>query len=246
LVEHPLPHEKDPKGEFFTYEYGVQKSGDGASGGTLRGFADVFYRGHFAIEYKGKGKYKDLSEAYQQLLRYRENLFNPPLLVVCDIANWEIHTNFPNTEKKVYKFTNSDLLNPYYRRYLHHLFYNPEALHPERNTEQVTKDAAKVFQRITDNMRDWKADPDRIAHFLTKLVFCLFADDVELLPQYPNSGGGIFSGIVEESKDSPPKFKRYVGDLFKAMADGGDMLMQTDGESAVVEVVEGVRSELKR
>lgn len=220
LMEHPLPYEKDPKGEFFTFEYGLQKS----SG--RQGFADVFYKGHFAIEYKGKGKYKDLGEAYQQLLRYRENLFNPPLLVVCDIAYWEIHTNFPNTEKKVYKFTNADIAKPHVRRWLHHLFYHPEALHPERNTEQVTKDAAQVFQRITDNMRDWQADPDRIAHFLTKLVFCLFAEDVELLPNYPNSGRGIFSGIVEQTRTNPLQFKRYLGELFKAMADGGDVLMQ--------------------
>jgi hypothetical protein len=152
LVGHPLPHEKDPTGAFFTYEYGVQKTGGG------QGFADVFYKGHFAIEYKGKGKYKDLNDAYQQLLRYRENLYNPPLLVVCDIENWEVHTNFPNTEKKIYRFSNRDIIKPHIYRLLHNLFYNPDALHPERNTEQVTADAAKVFERIAENMRGWKSE----------------------------------------------------------------------------------------
>ena len=56
----------------------------------------------FAIEYKGKGKYQTLDDAYQQLLRYPENLDNPPLLIVCDIEHWEIHTNFTGTEKRVY------------------------------------------------------------------------------------------------------------------------------------------------
>lgn len=94
LIGHPLPAEKDPYGVEFTYEYSVEKSGGG------KGFADVWYDDHFAIEYKGKGNYADLGGAYQQLLRYRENLKNPPLLVVCDFEHWEIHTNWPCTENK--------------------------------------------------------------------------------------------------------------------------------------------------
>jgi hypothetical protein len=37
-------------------------------------------KGCFAWEYKGKKK--NLDAAYQQLLRYRESLLNPPLSVV--------------------------------------------------------------------------------------------------------------------------------------------------------------------
>ena len=56
------------------------------------GFADVWRRGYFAWEYKGKRK--DLGAAYTQLLQYREALDNPPLLVVCDLDRFEVHTNF--------------------------------------------------------------------------------------------------------------------------------------------------------
>jgi uncharacterized protein YaeQ len=59
--------------------------------------ADVWWRGKFAWEYKRKGKHRDLVDAYRQLLQYREALENPPLLVVCDIARTEIHTNFTGT-----------------------------------------------------------------------------------------------------------------------------------------------------
>ncbi|MCU0498029.1 MAG: class I SAM-dependent DNA methyltransferase, partial [Anaerolineae bacterium] len=222
LLKHPLPHEIDPKGEFFAYEYGVVK-GDPQGG---RGYADVFYKGHFAIEYKRKGRYADLRSAYVQLQQYRENLFNPPLLVVCDIAHWEIHTNFPNTEKRVYKFTNAEIALTHVQRWLHHLFYAPEALHPDRNTAQVTQDAADAFQRIAENMRGWEADPERIAHFLTKLIFCLFAEDVELLPHFPNSAKGIFSGIIDQTRTDPAMFRQYVAQLFHAMADGGNVLLQ--------------------
>ena len=60
----------------------------------------MWKRGHFAWEYKGK--HKDLKAAYEQLLQYREALENPPLLVVCDLDRFEIHTNFTNTPANVH------------------------------------------------------------------------------------------------------------------------------------------------
>ncbi len=74
LVGHPTPAELDPTGERFTFEAGAGKQDGG------QGFADVWYRDHFAWEYKGK--HANLDKAYQQLLKYREALLNPPLLVV--------------------------------------------------------------------------------------------------------------------------------------------------------------------
>ena len=52
-------------------------------------------RGRFGWEYKRKRK--NLKDAYDQLLLYREDLENPPLLVVCDLDRFEIHTNFTGT-----------------------------------------------------------------------------------------------------------------------------------------------------
>ena len=53
LVGHPTPAESDPAGEHFAFEKGASKQ----SGGS--GFADVWKRGYFAWEYKGK--HSDLS-----------------------------------------------------------------------------------------------------------------------------------------------------------------------------------------
>ena len=63
------PAELDPTGDFYTFEKGATKIGGGD------GFADVWKRGHFAWEYKGKRK--NLNAAYQQLLQYREDLGEP-------------------------------------------------------------------------------------------------------------------------------------------------------------------------
>ena len=88
LVDHPTPASVDAEGTMFTFEYGAAKLGGG------QGFADVFKRGCFRWEYKGK--HANLDKAYQQLLQYREALQNPPLLVVSDIDTIVVHPNFVN------------------------------------------------------------------------------------------------------------------------------------------------------
>jgi len=122
MLGKPTPAEADPDGDFYTFERRVKKTGVGAG----KGFADVWYRGHFAFEYKGK--HKDLGAAYDQLLRYREDLGNPPLLVVCDIDRFQVHTNFTNTAKRVYSFTNEELPEPENLRVLRALFEAPDTL----------------------------------------------------------------------------------------------------------------------
>lgn len=208
------------RGETFVFEQSLK-------GTTGHGFADVYYENHFAVEYKSPDKYADLNAAYEQLQRYRENLKNPPLLVVTDINHWEIHTNFPNTEKRVYHFSNNEIAtNSEVLAWLRAMFQAPERLHPGRNTDQVTKEAADAFQLIADNMRDWNAEPTRIAYFLTKLVFCLFAEDVGLLPSMSGEAQGIFSYIIDHSRGKPGAFKQYVQNIFVAMNEGGNMFMR--------------------
>ncbi len=219
-VEMPGGDGRTESGDTFVFEQSLkQDSGHGR--------ADVFYEDHFAIEYKAADKYKDLNTAYQQLLQYRENLSNPPLLVVTDINHWEIHTNFPNTQKRVYAFNHSEIASDAEKRgWLRDMFHAPARLHPGRHTEQVTKEAAQVFRLIADNMREWEADPRRIAFFLTKQVFCLFAEDVGLLPTAANSPQGIFSHIIKQARGKPKVFKQYVHNLFVAMNNGGNILMR--------------------
>ncbi|MGB7338991.1 MAG: DNA methyltransferase, partial [Phototrophicaceae bacterium] len=219
--ETPSGSGTDPYGNVFQFDRGLKKQAGN------QGFADVYLQGHFAIEYKAPDRYKDLRAAYDQLLQYRENLQNPPLLIVTDIQNWEIHTNWANTEKRVYSFTHEEIATrTVVQDYLRHIFTDPSKLHPNRNTAQVTADAAKSFEIIANNMREWQADPERIAHFLTKIVFCLFAEDVSLLPSGPKGETGIFSEIIEQTRHDSERFQRYTQDLFKAMADGGDVLFQ--------------------
>jgi type II restriction/modification system DNA methylase subunit YeeA len=207
LVGHPTPAEKDPTGESFTFEAGASKLGGG------QGWADVWKDGYFAWEYKAK--HADLDKAYQQLLQYREALHNPPLLVVSDIERIVIHTNFTNTIKRVYPLSLDDLLTQAGRRALYALFFEPEQLRAPQTTEQVTEAAAGEFARLADILRKWGEDPARTAHFLIRLLFCLFAEDIGLLP--PN----LFSRLAENTRRHAGAFSRQLRVLFREMAGGG-------------------------
>ena len=85
-------------------------------------------RDHFGWEYKGK--HKDLKAAYTQLLLYREALENPPLLVVCDMDRFEVHTNFTGTAKQVHVFDLAGLADPANLDILRRVFTDPDSLGP--------------------------------------------------------------------------------------------------------------------
>ncbi len=88
LLGEPTPN-SDPDGSAYAFEKGATK----ATGGE--GWADVWRRGCFAWEYKGR--HRDLEAAHRQLLQYAGALGNPPLLVVSDIARIVVRTNWTDT-----------------------------------------------------------------------------------------------------------------------------------------------------
>jgi type II restriction/modification system DNA methylase subunit YeeA len=207
LIGHKEPAEMDPSGDTFCFEAGAAKT----SGGN--GFADVWYRDHFAFEYKGK--HADLVKAYQQLLQYREALQNPPLLIVSDIDTIQIHTNFTGTVKRVYQLTLDDLLTTAGMDLLRTVFYNPYSLQAPQTATQVTEEAAAHFARLAERLRLSGYAPQVTAHFLIRLLFCLFAEDTGLLPEK------LFSRLAVNFRNNPQAFTRQLNSLFEAMAAGG-------------------------
>jgi hypothetical protein len=148
VLDHPRPAAADQTGETFTFEKHVSTVDEG------KGFADVWKRGFFGWEYKGK--HHDLSVAYRQLLRYREDLENPPLLVTCDQDRFEVHTNFTRLRPQVYAFSLDDLasgkptpncaLPPI--DVLRAVFFDPDLLRPEASRARVTEAVAAQFATI--------------------------------------------------------------------------------------------------
>ncbi len=207
LVGHQTPNDYDPTGKRFAFEMGVEKT----SGG--QGWADVAKLGYFGWEYKGKNA--DLEKAYDQLLRYRDSLQNPPLLIVSDINQIVIRTNYTNLPTRTYTLTLDDLLKPESLEILRTVFFNPEQLKPKETIESVTQEAAAKFAKLADNLRRYGSDPQEIAHFLIRLLFCLFAEDIGLLPEK------LFPRLLEQTRRNSKDFSEVLRQLFRAMNTGG-------------------------
>jgi type II restriction/modification system DNA methylase subunit YeeA len=205
LLEVPKPAEADAKGADYAFEKSLTKPGG------RRGRADVWKRGCFAWEYKGEAK--SLVAAYSQLKEYADALDNPPLLIVSDMREIRIHTNWTNTVAKTIVIALGDLYSVEARRTLRHAFTDPEALLPTESREQVTAQAAARLGAIARDLRARRLDPRKVAHFLNRLVFCLFVEDIGLLP------GRVFAELLEEAAGRPDDFVPMLGDLFRAMRD---------------------------
>ena len=120
LAGHPTPAESDKTGETFCFERGAEK----VSGGG--GWADVWKRGHFGWEFKGR--HKDLDRAYRQLVDYRDALENPPLLVVSDFDRIRIHTSFTGAPTEVHEVPVDSPVDPAQLDKLRAVFFDPGKL----------------------------------------------------------------------------------------------------------------------
>ena len=205
------PNEADPVGEWYAFEAGAERTSTGR-----QGRADVWKREHFGWEYKGA--HADLGAAYRQLLDYREDLENPPLLIVSDMDLIEVHTNFTGTRPDIHRVTLDALDAGSDRtaealRVLRAVMLDPEALRPEQTPDEITKAAAKSFAEIARSMHERGHDPEAVAHHLNRVVFCLFAEDARLLP------GRILTDMIASRRADPEGFDAGLSDLFLRMSD---------------------------
>ena len=207
MLDEPAPTDADPAGEWYAFERGASKTGGG------EGWADVWKRGHFGWEYKGRRK--DLKAALIQLQQYALALENPPLLVVCDMDRFEIHTNWTNSVSVVHAFSLDDLRDAEVRRRLKSVFSDPEQLRPGKTRQKLTEEAATEFARLAQRLRDRGHGADVVAHFINRLVFCMFAEDVGLLP------GKLLRKVLEVTSAEPHLSQVVASSLFKAMQSGG-------------------------
>jgi len=224
LLQQPTPNDPnplDPSHESYRFEKPLTKVGGKA------GFADVWKRGHFVWEYKTKGKYPTLDEAYKQLLLYKEDLENPPVLVACDIARYEVHIGFTGYRTRIEAFEHADLRKSETRKLLHAIFTTPDKLRPQERVETITEEAASHFATVARLLEQRGFAPTAVAHFFMRVVFALFAEDIHLLP------GELMSKNIREAILKPHEFQPRLQALFQKMRDGGffgnDLIPHFDG-----------------
>ena len=207
LLGEPTPAEADPSGERYCFERGARKD----TGGD--GWADVWKRHCFAWEYKGRRA--NLDAAFDQLRQYALALENPPLLIVSDMARFRIRTHWTNSVSETHEFTLDDLAEAAVRDKLKWAMSDPERLRPGESRQALTERAAATFARLAWALRERGHGSQAVAHFVNRLVFCMFAEDVGLLPDR------MFTRMLEQARKRPEEFAALARDLFGAMSTGG-------------------------
>ena len=228
-----VPGPGDP--DNYCFERGATRTGAG------HGWADVWMRGHFGWENKGPGG--DLAGALRQLMTYALALDNPPLLVVSNRALTEIHTHFTGTPSEVHTLRLEDIGTPENQQKLRWLFTDPERFRPGRTVLDITADAAGRFADIAKSMTGRGHDPQQTAHFLIQCLFCMFAEDIGLLPRK------LFERIIDKRQGDAGKLAVSVAELFGAMRKGGDFLLEdiawfNGGLFEHIDVVEMIPAEI--
>lgn len=204
-VENPI--DADQKGDWYCFERGASKTAGG------EGWADVWKKGHFGWEYKGKRK--DLKAAFAQLQQYAVALDNPPLLVVSDMDRIIVHTNWTNTVSETHEIKLAELTNPHKRELLRWMFLDPNRLKPQKTIDALTREVADKFASLALRLHERGFDPKVVAHFVNRLVFCMFAEDINLLPRQ------LFTQILDKSHTQPALSEKLFSQLFASMRKGG-------------------------
>ncbi|MES2415206.1 MAG: DNA methyltransferase [Pseudomonadota bacterium] len=226
-VPHPTP-EQD-----YMFERPVTFShGDGSSS---PGRIDCYRRGHFVLESKKlklgaqtKGfddallRARTQAEGYARALPSEEG--RPPFLLVVDVGNViEMYSEFtrsgatytPFPDPRSHRIALSSLLDADVRERLKTIWTDPDSLNPARASARVTREVAGQLAELARSLEQSGHRADHVAAFLTRCLFSMFAEDVELLPK------GSFLSLLQNHREQPVILQQMLRVLWADMDRGG-------------------------
>jgi hypothetical protein len=164
---------------------------------------------------------RNQAEAYAKALPAAEGW--PPFLIVVDVGySIELFADFSGTGKAYVPFPDSlshrialnALKKPEVRDRFRAIWLDPLSLDPSRISARVTRDVAWHLANLARSLeRDYPAT--RVAPFLMRCIFTLFAEDIQLLPR------NGFSGLLASLRDNLENFAPMVESLWRTMHSGG-------------------------
>lgn len=240
LLEVPRPtHEQD-----YMFERPITFAhGDGS---TSAGRIDCYRRGHFVWESKklkpgknapGKGFDDAMMRARQQAENYARALpaseGRPPFLAVVDVGHViELYSEFtrsgatytPFPDPRSHRIRLEHLADSGVRSRLRALWLDPFSLDPSRISAKVTRMVATELANLARSLEASGHQPEKVAGFLTRCLFSMFAEDVGLLPSanLPGSDGeGSFIGLLRRYREQPETLVQMLRIFWQAMDAGG-------------------------
>jgi hypothetical protein len=139
---------------------------------------------------------REMKKAKEQALRYARSLPAeegwPPFLVVVDVGycidlyadfarQGKIYVPFPDPQN--YRILLADLHREEIQQRLQQLFTNPLELDPSKRAARVTRELAERLAKLASLFEASGHAPEKVAGFLMRCLFTMFAEDVQLLPE---------------------------------------------------------------
>ncbi len=231
LLGVPAPHATP--GQDYMFERPVTFShGDGSSSA---GRIDCYRRGHFVLEAKKlragnhtKGfddallRARAQAEGYARALPADEG--RPPFLLVVDVGNViELYAEFtrsgatytPFPDPRSHRLPLASLLDAAVRERLKSIWLDPDSLDPSRASARVTREVAGQLAELAKSLELSGHRADHVAAFLTRSLFSMFAEDVDLLPK------GSFLGLLRTHREQPATLQQMLRVLWADMDRGG-------------------------
>ncbi|MGH9966907.1 MAG: type IIL restriction-modification enzyme MmeI, partial [Pyrinomonadaceae bacterium] len=159
---------------------------------------------------------KGQAEQYVRALPLAEE--NPPFIVVVDVGHsFELYSDFsragrtylPFPDALSYRISLDELARNEVRERLRLIWTDPSALDPSRRTARVTREMAARLADLAHSLEQSGHSPERVANFLMRAIFTMFAEDVKLLP--PNK----WTELLESLHGEVGKFPAMVSSLWE-------------------------------
>ncbi|TSE31884.1 class I SAM-dependent DNA methyltransferase [Tepidimonas taiwanensis] len=233
----PEPASDDTRDNAYVFERRVDIAH--ADGSVTRGFIDLYRRGSFVLEAKQTGLELDSggwdramlrahaqAESYARALPAEEG--RPPFIVVVDVGrSLELYADFSRTGATYVPYPDpahhrvrlADLADPTIQERLKLLWLDPLKLDPARESARVTRAIADRLAQLAKSLEAAGHDAQRVAHFLMRALFSMFAEDVGLLPK--QDGVGAFTGLLQSVRNKPGAFVPALTLFWQAMNQGG-------------------------
>jgi len=233
-VPKPNPASKADGGNVYVFERNVTASF--SDGSTAARFIDLYKRDCFVLEAKqsgkklnSKGQTRTLQQAWVQAEQYARSLpaeeGRPPFIAVVDVGrtidlysefsrSGATYTAFPDANS--HRITLPDLRNPDVQDRLRRLWTDPGSLDPANYSAKVTRRISDKLAKLAKSLEQSGHNPEAVAGFLSRCLFTMFAEDVELLPT--NS----FRDLLLKRADEPDKAMHQTRALWRDMNTGTD------------------------
>jgi hypothetical protein len=190
-----------------------------ARGRARRGTAVRGTRGWDVAMRRARGQ----AEQYVRALPPSEG--NPPFLVVVDVGySFELYSDFSRAGKTYVPFPDArthrvlieDLSREDVRKTLRLIWTDPLALDPSRRSARVTRGVAEQLAALARSLEASGYAPERVANFLMRAIFTMFAEDVGLIPHE-----SFTEALAEIKRKGVEIFSDEMTSLWATMNTGG-------------------------